>query len=132
RPDRCEAVAASGDEFVRVALVGGVPDEPVFGRVEHAVQGERELDHPKIGGEVTSGLGDRLDDGLSAVLGELSELPRTQALEVTRTLDAVKNIHVSDPAGLLPELGYATRPGADSVAGVPLLKYIKSEVSVGE
>ena len=71
RPDRLELLAPAGDELVRVALVGGVPDQPIFGAVEDPVECERQLDDSKVGGEVTTGLGDGLDDQLATVLREL-------------------------------------------------------------
>jgi hypothetical protein len=81
-PDRAEAVAASREQLVRVALVAHVPDDLVFGALQHAVQGHGELHRPQAGGEVAAGLADAGEDGLADLvceqrefsLGELSEV----------------------------------------------------------
>ena len=70
-PDRGELVPPAGHELVGVALVRGVPDQPVFGAVEGAVQGERQLDDAEVGSEVPAGLRDRLDDHVAAALRDL-------------------------------------------------------------
>ena len=38
-PQGMHARAASGQDFVGIALVTNVPDQPVVGRVEHVMQG---------------------------------------------------------------------------------------------
>ena len=43
---------AAGDDLVHVGLVAGVPQDRVGGRVEHAVQRERQLDHAEVAAEV--------------------------------------------------------------------------------
>ncbi len=55
RPQRIEAAAASGQQFVDVGLVTHVPDDLVTRAVERAMQTERQLDHAEIGGEMASG-----------------------------------------------------------------------------
>ena len=41
---RADAVAAAGDDLVRIALVADVPDQLVVGRVEHIMDGDGQLD----------------------------------------------------------------------------------------
>ena len=52
-----EVVAAAGDDLVDVGLVAGVPQEDVAGRVEHPVDGERELDGAQVGAQVAAACG---------------------------------------------------------------------------
>ena len=42
--ERADAVAPPGQDLVRIGLVADVPDQAVARRVEHIVQGDRELD----------------------------------------------------------------------------------------
>ena len=58
---RVETVAPSGQQFVNVALMPDVEDDPVVRRVENAVQGEGQFDDAEIRGEVTPRLSDRVD-----------------------------------------------------------------------
>ena len=55
-----EAGLAAGDDLVHVGLVAGVPQDGVGRRLEHPVQGERQLDGAEVGAEVAAGLGDRV------------------------------------------------------------------------
>ncbi len=55
-PDGVDAVAASGQQFMDVALVGNVEDKFIVGSGENAVKSDGELDHAEVGAEVTAGL----------------------------------------------------------------------------
>src|SRR5215207_8503962 len=50
--DVLEVLLPPGDEFVRVDLVAGVPDDAVFAEVEDLMKGEAELDDAKVAGEM--------------------------------------------------------------------------------
>ena len=50
--DRVEALAAAGQDLVRVGLVADVPEDLVARRVEQAVQRDGELAGPEVGAEV--------------------------------------------------------------------------------
>ncbi len=54
---------------MRVGLVPNVPDQPVMWRVEHIVQGDRELDRAQAGRQVSP-------SGADAVHEELAQLGR--------------------------------------------------------
>ena len=60
-----ELLLTAGDELVDVRLMPDVPDEAVTGRVEHAVEGEREFDDPEVGAQVTARARDRVQDELA-------------------------------------------------------------------
>ena len=51
-------VFASGEDFVRIALMADIPNQMVFGRVIHIVQGDGQLDRAQIAGEMPAGLTD--------------------------------------------------------------------------
>jgi NAD(P)-dependent dehydrogenase (short-subunit alcohol dehydrogenase family) len=54
--------------------VARVPQDRVGGRLEHAVQGEGELDRAEVAAEVAGVLGDRLHDEVADLAGEVVEL----------------------------------------------------------
>ena len=60
-PQRTDTITSSGYDLVWIGLMSNVPDQPVFGRVEHIVQSDRKLDHPKTGAQVTAGVGHGVD-----------------------------------------------------------------------
>ncbi len=53
--ERPDAVAASGEDLVRVALVADVPDDAVVGGVEDVMQGDREFDDAQPRAEMAAG-----------------------------------------------------------------------------
>ena len=65
-----EPLLSTGDDLVHVGLVAGVPEEDVAGRVEHPVQGERELDHPEVRAQMAAVGRHRADDELADLSGE--------------------------------------------------------------
>ena len=67
-----------------------VPDQAVLRRIEHVVEGNRQLDHPQPGAEVAAGDGNRIDRLLAQFVCELAQLPALQAAEIRRRLDKVK------------------------------------------
>jgi hypothetical protein len=56
--------AATAQDLVRVGLVTHVPDDPVTGRVEYVMQRQGEFHGPQIGGQVSTGPGDGVDQEL--------------------------------------------------------------------
>ena len=88
--ERTDAVAPAGQDLVRVGLVTDVPEQPVFRRVEHVVQGHRQLDHAEPGAEMAACDGDRVDGFRPQLVGQLTQLPAFQAAQVRRRLDQVE------------------------------------------
>ena len=81
-----------------VALVGDVEDELVVGRIEDAVQGERELDDAEVGPDVAAVLGGYGDDFVADFLRELGELAGREGFEVGGAVDGLekasgRNVH---------------------------------------
>ena len=58
-------VLPPGEQLVDVRLVAGVEDEGVGGRVEDAVDRDRQLDDAEVRAEVAARLGDVLDEELA-------------------------------------------------------------------
>ena len=71
---RADAVAAAGQDLVRIGLVADIPDQPVVGRVEDVVQGDRQLDHAQAGAEMAAGDRHRIDQLGAQFGGELRQL----------------------------------------------------------
>src|SRR5439155_17475770 len=85
-----QLVAAAGQDLVGIGLVTDVPQDLVSGRVEHAVQRDRQLAGAQVGAEVAADLSDRVDDVLAHLLRELLKLVVAQLLEVLGPVDAVE------------------------------------------
>jgi hypothetical protein len=86
-----EQVAPAGDDLVGVGLVTGVPQDEVAGRIEHPVEGQRELDHAQIGAEVPARHRHRLDDELTDLLSELFELLGIERRQIGRFVDCLQD-----------------------------------------
>ncbi len=86
-------VLAPGEQLVDVGLVPRVPQDAVLGRVEDAVQGDRELDHAEVGAEVAAGLGDGVDQEGADLVGQLIELLRSEPVQIARSPDAGQQRH---------------------------------------
>ena len=77
---RADAVAASGQDLVRIGLVADVPNQPVSRRIENVMQRDSELDHAEAGAEMAAGRRDGVD-GLNAQF--VSDLPQLSGLKVS-------------------------------------------------
>ena len=58
---RADAVAAAGQDLVRIGLVADIPDQAVVGRVEYVMQGDGQLHHAEAGPEMAAGHSHRID-----------------------------------------------------------------------
>ena len=77
-------------QLVRVSLVGRVPDYPVFGAVEEAVNRQCELHDAQIRGQVAAALGYDGDDGVSRLLRNLGQLAVAKSPQVAGRVDSVQ------------------------------------------
>ena len=80
--EQVEAVLPAGDDLVHVRLVPGVEQDAVVRRVEHPVQGERELDHAEVRAEVAAGAGHLVDQEVADLRGQDRELRCGQLAQV--------------------------------------------------
>ena len=71
---RADAVAAAGEDLVRIGLMADVPDQAVLGRVEHVVQGDGQLDDAQAGAQMAAGDRHRVDGFGAQFVGNLPEL----------------------------------------------------------
>ena len=85
-----DAVAPAGEDLVRIGLVADVPDQPVARRVEHPVQGDRQLDHAEAGAEMAAGHRDGVDRLLPQLVGELAQFLLGQVAQILGRLDQIE------------------------------------------
>ena len=72
-PQGAELVSAPGEQLVHVALVPGVENDRIGGRLEHPVQGDRQFDNTQIGAQVTTGAATETEAAeLATALGALA------------------------------------------------------------
>ena len=89
-PDGVEGVAATGNQLVRIALMAGVEDDLVAGRVEEVVQGQSQLDDAEVPAEMAAHAGDDVDDRLANLLCDLRKLPPIEPAEIVRRVDVIE------------------------------------------
>lgn len=80
--DRREFGVAPREQLVRVNLMTGVPDQPVFREIENQVQGDRQFDHSQVAGEVGGAGRNDIAQRLAHFTGELFEFAWREFLEV--------------------------------------------------
>ncbi len=88
--NRRQALAAAGEDLVRVGLVADVPEHLVARRVEQAVQRHRQLAGAEVGAEVPADLADRVDDVGAHLLRHLLQLLVVEIVQVGGGVDAVE------------------------------------------
>ena len=91
---RADAVAAAGDDLVRIGLVADVPDQGVGGRVEHMVERDGQLDHAQAGAEVPPGDRHRRNHLGAKFLGQLGQLVLGQRANIGGRIDGVEQRRV--------------------------------------
>ncbi len=85
-----DAVAPSGQDLVRIALMPDVPDQDVPGRLEHMVQRHRQLDHAQRRAQVPARHRHGIDHLGPQLIGQLLQLGRGQAPRVGGNLNSVE------------------------------------------
>jgi len=73
-----------------ITLVTHVPDEVVAREVERAVQGQRQLDHAEVRGQVAAGLGDGLGDERADLAGQADQFRRRHAAQVAGRVNVIQ------------------------------------------
>ena len=87
---RADAVAAAGQDLVRIGLVADIPDQPVIRRVEDIVQRHRQFDHAKAGAEMPAGVRDGVDQLGAKLRSQLRQLAFVKRAQVGRNADLVE------------------------------------------
>ncbi|MNO80211.1 hypothetical protein D3C76_714080 [compost metagenome] len=88
---RGHALAAAGEDLVRVGLVADVPHQTVVRGVEDVVQGDGQFDHPEAGAEVPAGLADAVQQVLAQFVSEGDELRLAETAQLDRSIGAVEH-----------------------------------------
>ena len=71
---RFELLLAAGDDLVHIGLVARVPQDAVLRRVEHPVEGHRQLDDAEVAAQVAGVLRNRSHDEVADLARQLGEL----------------------------------------------------------
>ena len=79
---RADAVAAAGEDLVRIGLMADVPDDPVVRGVEHVMQRDGEFDDAQAGAQMAAGDGDRVDRLGAQFVGNLPKLALVELAQV--------------------------------------------------
>ena len=82
-----EFVVTAGDQFMRIDLVAGVPDQPVAAEIKGGVQRQAKLDHAQVRGEMRRAIGNQIAKHFAHLDGELFELGDRHALQIAGRLD---------------------------------------------
>src|SRR5215472_7646180 len=88
--DRANAVAAAGQDLVRVCLMADIPNQPVARRVENIVQRYRQLDDAEAGAEMTAGYRDGVDQFRPQFVRQLPKVFLRQLAQIGRKIDLVE------------------------------------------
>ena len=106
------AVAATGEDFVRVGLVAHVPHQSVVRRVEHTVQRDGEFHRAQVGAQMAAGLGHAVQDVFTQLIGDLLELVARQAAQVGGGFDRSEQLgHGCSRLGSLVWCGFSANAG---------------------
>src|SRR5216683_1758310 len=87
---RADAVAAPGQDLVRVGLMADVPDQPVARRIEDVVDRGGQLDHAKAGAKMAAGDRDSVDGFLAELVGNLPHLFHLEPAQILRRANGVE------------------------------------------
>ncbi len=85
-----DAIAAPGQDLVRIGLMANVPDQAIAGRVEDVVDGRRQFDDTEAGAEMSAGDRDGVDGFLAQLIGDLLDLLDLESAQIVGGLDGVQ------------------------------------------
>src|SRR5262245_20093832 len=88
--DAANAIAAAGDDLMRIGLVAHIPDQAVARCVEQIVQGHRQLDDAKTRPKMSAGNRDRIDRFLAQLGRKLRQAQLRQLAQVSGCLDPIE------------------------------------------
>src|SRR6185369_15998555 len=98
-----ERARATRQQLVHIGLMTGVPQDAVKGRVEYAVNRQREFDRAQIRAEVATGARDRVDQEITDLRGQSGQLLGAEAFDVLWAVDRRQQRH---GVHSLPRLGF--------------------------
>ena len=79
-----DTLAPPCQDLVRIALVADLPDQAIFRRFEHRMQGNGQLHHPQSRPQMTARRGNRADGLGTQLLGKLLKLAGGEVAQVRR------------------------------------------------
>ncbi len=85
-----DAVAAPGQDLVRIGLMADVPDQAIARRVEHVVDRGGQFHHAEAGAEVAAGHRDRVNRFLTKLISDLLHLLDLELAQIVRSFDGVE------------------------------------------
>ena len=85
-----DAVAAAGEDLVRVGLVADVPDQTVARRIEDVMQCGGQFDDAEAGAEMAAGNGHGVDGFHPQFVGNLPDLLHLEPAQIVRRPDGVE------------------------------------------
>ena len=87
---RADAVAAAGQDLVRIGLMADVPDQPVARGVEHVVQGDGQFHDAEAGTQVAARHRYRVDGFPAQLIHDLAQIGLRHAPQILGRLDGVE------------------------------------------
>ncbi len=87
---RADAVAAPGQDLVRIGLVADVPDQTVARGIEDVMDRRGQLDDAEAGAEMSAGDRDGIDGFLAQFVGDLPHLLHLEPAQIVRGADRVE------------------------------------------
>ena len=84
----------AGQEFMGVALVADVKEQPIVSEIEDVVHRDGQFDHAQIRREVSAALPDLVADRPTDLGGQLWETADGDSLEILRGSDSCKQVEV--------------------------------------
>ena len=92
--DACHALAAPGENFVRVSLMANIPDQPIMGRVEHVMQCNRKLNRAEASRQMATRFADGLNQKTTEFIRQFRQLVDRQPTQICRRVDGVEEWEV--------------------------------------
>ena len=77
-PQMGKACLAAGEQLVGIALVPHVEHQLIPGRIQHTVQGHRQLNGAQIGGQMSAGVQDTVHQKAAYLPAQLDDLQFAQ------------------------------------------------------
>lgn len=87
---RADALATAGQDLVRITLVADIEDQPVFRRVEHLMDGNRQLHHAQTGTQMPAGARHRVDHLVAQLPCQFRQVAIVDLLEIGWKIHPVK------------------------------------------
>ncbi len=88
--ERAYAVAAAGQNLVRVGLVPNVPDNSIVGRVKDMMKSNRQFNNAQTGTQMTAGDGHRVDGLRPQFVGKLDQLFLSKVTDIGGNIDGIQ------------------------------------------